>query len=83
MKDKSAFPISNVGPAAIVAEGMTLREWYAGMALQGHLAGMTGNETRAIWAGMSEGVFFEEEMSKIAFSYADAMISQGSVDESN
>ena len=45
--------------------GMTMRQWYAGMAMQGMLA---CSDTPAGWS--------ETQMAEFAFRYADAMVEQ-------
>jgi hypothetical protein len=48
-------------------EGMSMREWYAGMALQGILASCAGDDTN---------LADEKKASRWAFKYADAMLVQ-------
>lgn len=44
--DKPAFPRSSQGPSGDYdgAEGMTLRQWYAGLAMQGLCSNVRGGE---------------------------------------
>ena len=58
-----AFPLSLEAAKGYVGGGMSLRQWYAGMALQGMIASrMTGDKNNiAEWA----------------FEWADAMIAEG------
>lgn len=51
-------------------DGMTMREWYAGMALQGILAACTG-ETNLIKSPTA---------ARWAFDYADAMLAEAEND---
>jgi len=52
----------------VVADGMSLRDWFAGMALQGLLAMCAGPQISGATA---------EVTAKIAFEHADAMIAEG------
>jgi len=74
MSDKPAFPVdidNTFAPGRIQSTGMTLHEWYAGMALQGLLAGNVEMHTRAAAnAGMEIGAYF----TKNAKLLADEMI---------
>lgn len=65
-----AFPTDNAhqtGPHSYHAEGMTLRDWFAGMAMQGFLAtqihGFTDSPAKGPFANM-------------AYEMADAMLNQ-------
>ncbi len=67
--------IDNGGPAfpphrnpETHASGMTLRDWFAGQALQGLAAGLNAQEE---WHGWSSGEFAKE-----AFELADAMLKE-------
>ena len=62
MKDRSkpAFPV----PEFANLKGMTIREYYAGLAMQGILAGDT------------EGFFAPNDIAKNAVLYADALIAE-------
>lgn len=66
MKDNSepAFPqtIDDMGTMRSVIEGLTKREWFAGMALQGILA-----------RGYAEKI---DDLCYVAYRYADAMLTQ-------
>jgi hypothetical protein len=67
----SAFPVER----ATIAEqygspGLTKREWFAGMAMQGYLS---RNEIC-----ISDDEPFDATVSKWAFEMADAMIAEGS-----
>lgn len=58
-----AFPIKE--PLSCDSVGMTLRDWFAGQALQGFLASLT------------EGEYTNpQDASKAAYDYADAMIQE-------
>ena len=68
-QDTDAFPIPTVlEPDGAVYEhghtGMTLRDWFAGQALCGLLAGMGGN------------VRIEGNLAEHAYSLADSMLEQ-------
>lgn len=73
MSDKNdggpAFPI-NHPHCPDPSTGMTLRQWYAGMAMQGVIASgtVTGNDFNET----------SKEVSGFAFGVADAMIKEGS-----
>lgn len=66
-----AFPCAAVGRTAndehyeISQTGMTLRDWFAGMALQGLLSGMASHDECEIIMG---------EMAEKCFEQADAMM---------
>lgn len=49
------------------AEGMSLRDWFAGKALQGELASQS--EDTGTWSERAA-----EELAQLAYCYADAMI---------
>lgn len=61
MKDDYAFP--RVTPLGQNAPGMELRDWFAGMALQGYLSSQDG------WCD-------PDRMAQIAYAYADALLDQ-------
>lgn len=72
-----AFPMTDHTAFAKDQPGMTLRQWYAGMALQGLIAS-SGSETMAMalkklsdenYGGVLSNVF-----SDLAFAHADALI---------
>lgn len=71
---EAAFPVPD-NTATAGEPGMTMREWYAGMALQGLLAAVSpddvlpgnDNPTIAEW---------QEHFARVAFGYADAMLAQ-------
>ena len=69
-KDTSplAFP-SHGSMGEVVAPGMTLRQWYAGMALQGYLAAHAGPDV---------SIPMPEHLVKRAFECADFMLAEGS-----
>lgn len=52
------------GKEVVGSNGMTMREWYAGMALQGLLAAFSGDHS------LPE----DERAARMAFGYADAML---------
>ena len=57
-------------------DGMTLRQWYAGMALQGWVAALTSDEVDSY---DNEPVAFAEHqraVAKACFGYADALIAE-------
>jgi hypothetical protein len=59
MKDDYAFPrVTQLGQ---MAPGMELRDWFAGMVLQGQLSDNTT-------------FFIPDEVAKEAYEYADAMM---------
>lgn len=57
------------------AQGMTLRQWLAGMAMQGLLSDM---DTRTSLSNSADinGVSFAQEVAMQAFDHADAMIAE-------
>lgn len=87
MQDKSndggpAFPsgpqklmhiAEGVPPALIGHYGMSLRDWYAGMALQGLLSNSHPNVVKA-FAKISE--IADDAFAESAYAFADAMIKQ-------
>lgn len=50
------------------AEGMTMREWYAGMAMQGALASMKDPDETCFTSAAT--------LAEHAFGYADAMLAE-------
>lgn len=58
-----AFPVAAHGAWQ---SGMTLRQWYAGQAMQGLLASLTSDDD---WSVVG--------LAQTAFAYADAMIAEG------
>jgi len=58
----------------IIEPGMTIRQWYAGLAMQGLLA------SGALSVKQADHVrpFNEQEVSDQAFAMADAMLAEGS-----
>ncbi len=76
MSDKDtggpAFPTNDLlanGKVHPPSQGMTLREWYAGMALQGILAGDHP---------ITHGLDAETVVAEAAHSFADAMLKERS-----
>lgn len=65
------MPINSGGEAFPSSEchGMSLREWYAGMALQGILAGMLADPSVSNCPK-------PDDTARQAFRYADAMLAQ-------
>lgn len=59
-----------------IQEGMSLRDWFAGMAMQGMLAHSTRYKPRP---GTSAN--WHEAISEEAYQLADAMIAEGKKDE--
>jgi hypothetical protein len=59
-----AFPLNGY-EGRIVATGMTLRDWFAGMALQGYIAGHSGDNSVFPECGFA---------AKRCYDYADAML---------
>ena len=55
--------------------GMTLRQWFAGMALQGIIASPKNHSIEVNHKKVY--VTSAEEISQAAFAYADAMLQQG------
>lgn len=64
-----AFPTAN-GPECFNAPGMTLRDWFAGMAL----VGMLGCPADVRYNGKTEVT--NDDMASCAYGLADAMIAQ-------
>lgn len=65
-----AFPVGN-HPLLI---GMSLRDWYAGMALQGMLAGITQFHSAP---DMKDIIINRpNDISELAYLYADAMLEE-------
>lgn len=63
-KVPSAFPTMHVGyDGASIEDGMTLRDWFAGLALQSILSSWSGNVT-------------VEPIAKGAYHVADAMLAE-------
>lgn len=62
--NKPAFPVMGVGDYANYATGLTKREWFAGMALQGFLAGNPDIQPA------------KERAAIMAFEYADSMLAE-------
>ena len=66
-----AFPCESYGlkngkETTVPAQGMTLRDWFAGQALNGYLAS---------WSDDSNPNFFEPyHTAKTSYAYADAML---------
>ena len=71
-------PLMSVGPdgtIAVLPEGMTLRQWYAGMALQGLLG--DADHMRAIGKAIGEKQTAIAPMTAaVAYQFADAMIAE-------
>lgn len=70
--DKLAFPapVERAGTSPIIdagARGMTLREWYAGMALIGVI-----QEDKTAWANGDA-----KTIAEVSFRIADAMLAKG------
>ena len=69
-EDKPAFPTDQQ-----VFQGMTLRQWYAGLAMAGMIAGITkfreDTDVRII-------VNQPKDISELAFLYADCMLTEAS-----
>lgn len=63
------LPIDEFMKEQLAQKGMSLREWYAGMALQGLLS------NTVLIASM--GQVTKDAFSKWAFMYADAMLEEG------
>lgn len=59
-------------------EGMTLRDWFAGMALAGHIASTSSPEAMTLTsaAAAKHGFKGKEElfMAKVAYTFAEAML---------
>lgn len=62
-EDRQAFPSQGPYP---VSAGMTLREWYAGMAMLGFLSGRPSNGTVSMVALAEQSFKFADEMMKSA-----------------
>jgi hypothetical protein len=58
------------------AQGMSKREWYAGLALQGILANPTWNRVGIAAAGITTEAQSLRAAATLAFMYADAMVAQ-------
>lgn len=65
-----AFPVVSSNGLGHVSDGISIRDWFAGMALQG----MNAN-TGLIKVSTSLEICFEN-MSKIAYEQADAMLKE-------
>lgn len=65
----SAFPIVESHPTygTRIESGMSLRDWFAGMALQGNLAGVSGNDDFTVNA---------KSMANWCYELADAMLAE-------
>ena len=65
--DVSAFPQHRCDADGTHAttEGMTLRQWYAGKAMQGYMAG---------WASSPPSGFVPKQVAQFCFQLADAML---------
>ena len=62
--NEMVFPqMKQVGNVAIAEGGLTKREWFAGMALQGMFS--------------VNGGWDAQQMSSFAYEYADAMLKEG------
>lgn len=63
----------------MVHDGMTLRDWFAGMALQGMVAAMRSDEGAAAYNDIaeSEGLTPPQLVAALAYRYADAVIAEG------
>lgn len=69
----SAFPwVSESGDMVTTDTGMTVRQWYAGMALQGLCARMDNERFMHLVNGHSEG----EDFVKVARVLADTMLAE-------
>jgi hypothetical protein len=68
-----AFPAQRMG--TIYPSGMSLRQWYAGQALAGWFSSYVNNEMHPSECGK------EQEVAKLSFKMADAMIKEGLNDE--
>ena len=70
-----AFPSDNFGQPS--APGMSLRDWFAGMALQGAIASMSGVSIYEGKCLLSEAGGVDQFTARIAancYKYADAML---------
>ncbi len=54
------------------SKGMSLRDWFAGMAMQGLVASLTPDQRTEVIGGIVGGKY----LSRAAFMYADAMIAE-------
>lgn len=54
--------------------GMSLRDWFAGQALQGILAGGSGWNSVSAEVMRNEGIWGDVSTTEIAYRFADAMI---------
>lgn len=65
-----AFPMAlNETTSSCSPVGMSLRDWFAGMALQGIMA-------NGDWSKSPNRETFEASYSKYAYDYADAMLAE-------
>ena len=71
MREQPAFPNNPDG-----AEGLTKREWYAGMAMQGYLSASAGMTS----TGPGKVNVLITQISEIAFMIADAMLNEEAPD---
>jgi hypothetical protein len=73
-----AFPVlkyeykatGNLHPSPTVQSGMSLRDWFAGMALQGLIASQSSD------TGYSTTPATQKNVAKEAYSHADAMLAE-------
>jgi hypothetical protein len=69
-----AFPNGSDGTM-----GMSLRQWYAGRALEGILAGVLLSEMSSACARLGRPDDLRPAIARCAFDFADAMIAAGEV----
>lgn len=74
-----AFPRAAIPPYNSSANGMSLRDWFAGQALQGILAGGSNWNSVAGEVMKNEGIWGDVSTTGIAYRFADAMIKARSV----
>ena len=70
-----AFPLSvnQLADSSPEAQGMSLRDWFAGQAMKGLLAGVVHASEKI---AESEGGSAEEVIARWAFEQADAMLAE-------
>ena len=73
-----AFPVPMVpwkdGFINVECAGMSLRDWFAGQALQGILAGGSGWNSVSAEVMRNEGIWGDVSTTELAYLFADAMI---------